>query len=239
MNASIALNAELIDSQYQRWKSDPDSVSREWRFFFEGFDFAGAVERLPEQAPAPAEGAVDKDRIILQSRVEDLIYRYRDLGHLLACLDPLSSCPTDHPLLSLAAFHLTPEDLDRTFSTHHLLSGREATLREILQALRATYCHAVGVEFMHLQDPSERRWLQNRMEPVHNEPTLTREEKLRALEKLHRAAMFENFLHTRYVGQKRFSLEGAEGVIAMLDALVMHAGKMGAREVILDRKSVV
>ncbi len=233
MNASIALNAELIDSQYQRWKSDPDSVSREWRFFFEGFDFAGAVERLPEQAPAPAEGAVDKDRIILQSRVEDLIYRYRDLGHLLACLDPLSSCPTDHPLLSLAAFHLTPEDLDRTFSTHHLLSGREATLREILQALRATYCHAVGVEFMHLQDPSERRWLQNRMEPVHNEPTLTREEKLRALEKLHRAAMFENFLHTRYVGQKRFSLEGAEGVIAMLDALVMHAGKMGAREVIL------
>jgi 2-oxoglutarate dehydrogenase E1 component len=225
MELPIALNAEFIDSQYRLWKSDPGAISHEWRFFFEGFELAS----LPEGEA----GIFDKTQILRQSRVEELIYRYRDIGHLLACLDPLVSCPTSHPLLSLDAFGLSGEDLDRTFYTPQLPQMEQATLREILQLLRETYCRSVGVEYMHLQDPDERRWLQLRMEPARNRPELGNEMRERIIRILCEAALFEQFLNNRYIGQKRFSIEGAETILAMLETLLLHAAGQGCREIIL------
>ncbi len=227
MNFSLSLNADFIDSQYQIWKSDPGSVSREWQAFFEGFDLASSG---PRQVSA---GFCDKAELLSQCHVQELIYRYRDLGHLLACLDPLIQCPSSHPLLDLPEFGISEEDLDKWFYTPPSLHPEQATLREILSALRETYCGSVGVEYMHLQDPHERLWLQERMETTRNRPRFSREEKLQILNKLCQATLFEQFLHTRYVGQKRFSIEGAEVIVVMLDALVRHAGLNGCGEIVM------
>ncbi|MGD9120467.1 MAG: 2-oxoglutarate dehydrogenase E1 component [Desulfobacterales bacterium] len=225
MDLSAAWNAEYIEAQYKRWKADPTSVSKDWRFFFEGFELAASG------APEAAEG-FDEEQLLKQSRVESLIYRYRDLGHLLACLDPLAACPTSHPLLDLQAFNLTPEDLERTFFTRRFTASGHAPLKEIIRALKETYCHSVGVEFMHLQDPSERRWLLNRMEPNRNQPRLEPDAKQRILNSLARATLFEHFLNKKYIGVTRFSLEGGEALIAGLDFLIQHVAEFGCEEII-------
>ncbi|UCE82008.1 MAG: 2-oxoglutarate dehydrogenase E1 component [Deltaproteobacteria bacterium] len=226
MAVTGAWNADFIDEQYRLWKSDPSKVSKDWQFFFEGFELASARE-------AEVVMVCDEDQVSRQSRVETLIHRHRDLGHLLACLDPLAACPTDHPLLNPRAFNLEDDDLDREFYTEILPDKNQAALREILQALKETYCRSIGIEYMHLQDPAERKWLQDRMEPVRNRPLLTKEEKNRILTKLHQASLFERYLHKKYLGQTRFSLEGAEALIPMLDTLLTHVAVQGCREIIL------
>jgi 2-oxoglutarate dehydrogenase E1 component len=226
MDLSTAWNAEFIEEQYKRWKADPTSVSRDWRFFFEGFELAAST------APETVEG-FDEEQLLRQSRVESLIYRYRDLGHLLACLDPLAACPTEHPLLSLGAFNLTPQDLDREFFTRRFATDGHAPLKEIIQALKETYCRSIGIEFMHLQDPSERRWLLNRMEPIRNRPALEPAARSRILNSLVRAALFEKFLNKKYIGVTRFSLEGGDALITALDFLIEKTGQHGGQEIIL------
>ena len=226
MDAFETFNADYIDAQYRRWKENPHEVSRDWQAFFKGFEIAY------RQSPA-ASTAGDMEQVIKQSRVEALKYRYRDLGHLLACMDPLSACPTEHPLLTLEAFGLSVEDLERTFFTRRFGVDEQALLKEIIQILKETYCRSIGVEYMHLQDPAERRWLQERMEPVRNQPHLENAEKERILERLTRSALFEQYLNKKYVGVTRFSLEGGDGVIVFLDMLVAHAGSQGVEEIIL------
>jgi 2-oxoglutarate dehydrogenase E1 component len=226
MNYSVNLQAGFIDSQYQKWKSNPQSVGREWGIFFEGFELAAR----PGQDSA---GFCDKKEMLKQCGVQELIYRYRDLGHMLTCLDPLGRCDDTHALLDISGFGLSEEELDRLFYAPVTLFQQETPLRQIIEALRQTYCGSVGVEYMHLQDPGERLWLQERMEPSRNRSSFSREERLEILNKLCQGALFEKFLHTRYVGQKRFSLEGADVVIPMLDALLRYARGAGCREIIM------
>ena len=225
MERSEYWNAELIEAQYQKWQTDPESVSPNWRFFFEGFTL-GATD-------SSARSPVDRDHLRKQSRVDALIHAYRDLGHLLACLDPLVACPTGHPLLSLEAFGLTGADLDRRFAVEGFFPAGEASLRDILLALKETYCRSIGVEYMHLQDPAERRWLQDRMEPNRNRAELEPQTKLRILHKLYETALLEQFFNKKYVGVTRFSLEGGDAVIPLLDALVSRAAAGGCREIVL------
>ena len=226
MDIPETLSKDYIDAQYKRWKADPKAVPRDWQFFFEGFEMAGAMER-------ETTDVFDEDHVLRQSRVDALINRYRDIGHFLACLDPLTACPTDHPLLNLSAFNLAVEDLDTQFYAESLVNNDRASLKDIIRILKETYCRSIGVEFIHLQDPHERQWLQNRMEPRQNRPDLKSEDKLRIMEKLYQAAIFEQFLHKKYLGQTRFSIEGAEVIIPMFDALVNWAGMNGCREIIL------
>ena len=217
MNNSLNLQTDFFESEYLQWKSDPRSVSRDWQVFFEGFELAA---RYGKPGPGPGDRS-------------ELIYRYRDLGHLLTCLDPLGACEDEHALLSLSAFGLSDEDLDRSFFTPPTLFAQDAPLRRIVSALKETYCRSLGVEYMHMQDPGERYWLQERMEPTRNRPDLGRDEQLEILDKLCQATLFENFLHTRYIGQKRFSLEGAEVIIPMLHFLLRYAGQAGCSEVLM------
>ncbi|MGA7146768.1 MAG: 2-oxoglutarate dehydrogenase E1 component [Desulfobacterales bacterium] len=226
MNLSETLSKDYIESRYKQWKADADSVPRDWRFFFEGFEMAAGMDRK-------ADFVYDEKRIFKQVRVQALIRRYREIGHLLACFDPLTECPTDHPLLTLSAFDLTPEDLDTAFFAKGLVGNDRASLKEIIRALKDTYCRSIGVEFMHMQDPEERKWLQDRMEPARNTPDLKAEDRLRILEKLYQSVLFEQFLQKKYLGQTRFSMEGAEVVIPMLDALADRAASLNCREIIL------
>jgi len=221
------LNMDYIDSQHALWQSDPDKVSREWRLFFEGFKIGAEGEAAAREAPRAGAGD------LIQSRAEALIRRYRDLGHLLACTDPLSACPTDHPLLNLSAFDLDENDLDQTVRTRSLPDLDDAPLKDILKLLRETYCRSIGVEYMHLQDPDERRWLQERMEPNRNRPELSGDDKKRILKKLAQSALFEGFLNKKYIAQTRFSLEGADALIPLLDFMFRLAAEKGCREIIL------
>lgn len=219
-------NAEFIDEQYKLWKENPTTVPRDWQLFFKGFEMAA------DGQPAFG-GTCEEDPSFRQTRIEALTYRYRDLGHLLACLDPLVACPTDHPLLNISAFDLSPEDLGHDFYTDLFPGRRQASLGDILKALKETYCRSVGVEYMHLQDPAERKWLQERMEPARNRPDLDPSVRRRILEKLHQSDVFETFLNKKYPGQTRFSLEGADVIISTLDSLLTCAADNGCREVVL------
>jgi 2-oxoglutarate dehydrogenase E1 component len=227
MDLPETLNAEYIDKQYQRWKKNQHSVSRDWQFFFRGFEMAGTGKSSTDLSSG------DSHHALKQARVTALIYRYRDLGHLLACMDPLSPCPTDHPLLNLNAFNLSPDDLDKTFYTPEFSDTPKAPLRDIINELRETYCRSIGVEYMHLQDPEERRWLQDRMEPHRNRPDLNRNDKAQMLKLLLESSLFEQFLNKKYIGITRFSLEGGDVIIPLLSTLIEHTAINGCREIIL------
>jgi 2-oxoglutarate dehydrogenase E1 component len=213
-------NQDAIEAAYERWRKDPDLVDESWQWFFAGFDL-GAVRMAPSFDARAQTGIVR------------IIDAYRDLGHFLAHLDPLSEPRTSHPLLELSEFDLQEADLDRVFDTSHFLGLPRATLRELLAGLRETYCRTIGVEYLHIQDTRIRRWLQERMEPRRNQPNFDRDKKQRILKHLHYAELFERFLQTRYVGQKRFSLEGAETLIPLLEAIVEKAPALEVREIVL------
>src|SRR5262249_37120864 len=171
----------------------------------------------------------------LQTGVVQMVYWYRQVGHLQAHIDPLQdSPPPTHELLKLEKFGLSDADLEKTVdgSLYHGLE-RRTRLRDLLGALRATYCGQVGVEYMHIDDLAKRTWLAERMEPTRNRPNLDRRQKLRTLMNLHWATHFENYLHTKYVGQKRFSLEGAETLLPMLDVIVERGPGLGVKEFVI------
>jgi 2-oxoglutarate dehydrogenase E1 component len=174
-----------------------------------------------------------KEELEKQARVLQLIRAYRVRGHLVADLDPLDSKRAPHEELDPASYGLTLWDLDREFITNGLSGRARATLREILDVLRETYCGSVGVEYMFIQEPERRHWLQERMESCRNRAALAPAERRRVLEKLVAAESFERFLHAKYVGHKRFSLEGCEALVPLLDRLLTDAAREGVREVVI------
>ncbi|WP_344329030.1 multifunctional oxoglutarate decarboxylase/oxoglutarate dehydrogenase thiamine pyrophosphate-binding subunit/dihydrolipoyllysine-residue succinyltransferase subunit [Aeromicrobium halocynthiae] len=172
------------------------------------------------------------DEVHRQARVLELIHAYRVRGHLMADTNPLEYRQRSHPDLDVAQHGLTLWDLDREFATGSFANGsgkRFMKLREILGVLRDSYCRTIGLEYMHIQDPAERQWLQDRIEIGHTKPP--REEQLRILQKLNQAEAFETFLQTKFVGQKRFSLEGGETTVPLLDEICEEAASDGLDEV--------
>jgi 2-oxoglutarate dehydrogenase E1 component len=194
----------------------------------------------PDRAVSMPGASGRTEEIAKEAAVLQLINAYRVRGHLIADLDPLGGEPSYHPELDPATYGLTIWDLDRRFLTGSLgeaigENGPQpmATLREILETLRQTYCGKIGCEYMNIQHPEQKRWLQLRMEPEANNWPLARERRVRILEKLVQAEQFEHFLHSRFVGQKRFSLEGSETAIAILDQLLERAAQSEVREVVI------
>jgi len=219
---SVLASADYVDEMYESWQTDPSSVSEEWRLFFTGFDLA--------MCPRDCVAA---DRANVQSRVASLIYAYRNVGHLIATVNPLEPSPKTHPYLELDSFGLGEEHLDQVFDTGHLGGPQRITLREIIEILHDTYCRDVGVEYLHVQDMPVRRWLQQEMEPIRSRPEFPPESKIKILTQLTDAELFESFTHSRYMGQKRFSLEGAESLIPALHQYMETAADTGAVEVVM------
>lgn len=214
-----------IEEQYRLWKESARIVPPGWDAFFTGFE-AGLVSASPGAEASHGEYGRKL------AAVHSLVHRHRDLGHLLACTDPLSPCRTDHPLLSLTAFGLDDSDRDVRFPLQEFPGG-QAPLRDILSLMRETYCRTIGVEFMHLQDPEQWKWLTERMESCRNRTVFSPEEKISILRKLQEATLFEAFLHRKFPGQTRFSLEGGETLITLLDAAVGHAARTGITDIIV------
>lgn len=232
----------LLEEYYEQWKIDPELVDPMWRSFFEGFELG--VQTLPSKSAkgaAPAASSTGKPVVpegdtasrLKQARVYNLFFAYRILGHRIANLDPLGFNKTTFPDLDIENFRFTEADLDTVFDSGSLAGGGERTLREILALLKETYCGNVGVEYMHMQIFPERRWLRDRLETTHCKPSYGNAKKKRILNNLLRAEGFESFLHTRFVGQKRFSLEGGETLIPMLDAIIEASPQHGVSQVVM------
>ncbi|ADV60641.1 2-oxoglutarate dehydrogenase E1 component [Isosphaera pallida ATCC 43644] len=247
-------NLDLLEAKLADWKRDPLAVEESWRLFFEGYELgltdletkrpaATAAPAAVAPVPPPASEAgrapasfseYDLDIARKQASVTRLVDAYREIGHFLADLDPLQLTPKleRHELLDLEAFDLDETDLDTVFYTR-LFEPNRASLRELIAALRETYCRTIGVEYMHIHDNRIRQWLQARMEPIRNRPNLGTHKKRRLLLKLYAADLFERFLQKHYAGQKRFGLEGAESVIPLIDAIIERGGAGQVREVVL------
>jgi multifunctional 2-oxoglutarate metabolism enzyme len=189
---------------------------------------------MTDYQPGSFSKSSNTEEIEKQARVLQLINMYRVRGHLVADLDPLGAQNTYFADLDPAAYKLTFWDYDREFITGSLMPGiQTATLREILDILQKTYCEKIGIEYMHIQNSEEKTWLQNKMEPVKNKPEFSKEIKLRILEKLVRAELFEHFIHNRFIGHKRFSIEGSETLIPVLDLILNQVDETEIEEVVI------
>jgi 2-oxoglutarate dehydrogenase E1 component len=234
MNNSFAArsNEALIEQNYERWVTNPKLVDPDWAAFFEGFELGYARSQANGSALAdePAEGAIAPS---LHARVDALVYAYRAMGHSIAHLDPLADRPAENPLLQLSEFGFSERDLDLPVSSRYFRDDRKMTLREMVADLRGVYCDTIGAEFVHIQNPKVRNWVRDRIENRHswnrNDPGVHRD----ILRKLYEAETFESFIHTKYVGQKRFSLEGGESLILALSAILEDCGKRGVRELVM------
>ena len=223
------VNLDLLEENYRRWQDDPDSLDSGWTAFFEGFELGdlnlrnGAVDAA--QAPAAAgEGP-------LQTRIDGLVYAYRTLGHTIARLDPLSKKRPENPLLSLRELGFSEKDLDMQVSSKFFLDNRKMTLREMIAALENIYADTIGAEFQHIQNPRVRNWVLHRLESRPGKHTTSRDAQIAVLRSLLESETFEVFLHTRYVGQKRFSLQGAESLMVILDTILQRCPEHGIEEI--------
>jgi 2-oxoglutarate dehydrogenase E1 component len=232
-NVSDAYNRELLEQQYSLWQNDPHAVDSSLDAFFQGLEFAG--HSPVSSGPETPQATLPQD-VRLQVAAVRLITTYRDLGHLMAETDPLADGPMPELpwALSMDRFAVSENDLNGMVDTSMFfgMAGRE-TLGYVLQALRETYCRSIGVEYMHMQSFEQRKWLASRMEPTRNRPNVTRSKQFRTLMTLHWAEMFEQFLHRKYVGQKRFSLEGGETLLPILDAIVERSPSLGIKEIVI------
>lgn len=223
-------NADLIDGYYQSWQEDPSSVDATWQAFFEGFELALS----DDTAPPVVNNAKDSGSCsIIQARVIGAVYAFRSIGHTQAKVNPLYREVPKNPRLTLERLGLKDCDMNAVYDAGNFLGGGKKTLGEIIEALEDTYCGNMGVEYLHIQETSKRRWLQAQIEPSHNKPEFDRETKLHILNKIIQAETFETFLHTRFVGQKRFGLEGGETLIAALDLLIQEGPDEGIEEIIM------
>jgi len=233
--ASPAVNAwsaDYLDEQYEAWLREPDSVPRDMASFFRGFDLA----RSPGEgagAPAPGAGAPAGAADDSSIGVHSLVRSYRASGHLCAELDPFGREREGPASLTPQHHGLNESHLERVYALPDFAGGEALTLREIIERLDETYCRTLGVEYMHIEDDEERLWWRDRCERDRNRPDLTKGERVHALYQLYKAEMFETFLHKRYIGQKRFSLEGAEGLIVLLDRLSETAAEDGVNEIVM------
>jgi 2-oxoglutarate dehydrogenase E1 component len=237
-------NAPFIEELYEAWLEQPDSVAPEWQRWFEQIQQPGtrdvahtpvreAFIRLAYQRPggnghAPTAAVASVER--KQVSVLQLINAYRFLGLRHANVDPLKRFPKPEvPELDPAYYGLTEADMNSVFNTGSLVGPEQLPLREILRAVRETYCGSIGVEYMYISDVAQKRWVQSRFEGVRSAPSYSPDYKRHILERVTAAETLEKYLHTRYVGQKRFSLEGGESLIPLLDNLLQRAGEKGIR----------
>ncbi len=218
-------NSEYIDQLFALYQKDPGSVPAEWRAFFAGFDLALGKG-------ATLVGAAGESNTVTIGTF-DLVHTYRELGHCEANLDPLDAVRPAQPLLALSEFGMSDADMDRVVGNGSFMGSTDGTLRDLLGKLRTTYCGSIGVEFIGIHDKTQRDWLTEQMEPRLNQPNLTKEEQLSILFQLTAAEEFENYLHTRFVGKKRFSLEGAESLIPMVNTIIDEGHPIGVENFVL------
>ena len=219
-------NSAYIDSLYYSYKEDPNSVDFGWQKFFEGFDFGRGSEAGVVSAETP-------DHFLKEIKVLNLINGYRQRGHLFTKTNPVRERRAYFPGKELITFGLDDSDLETVFNAGVEVGIGPAKLKNILALVEQTYCQSIGVEYKYVRNPEKLKWFELRMESERNTPNFGFETKKRILAKLNEAVVFENFLGTKFLGQKRFSLEGAEAVIPALDSIIQKGAELGIEEFVI------
>lgn len=229
-----AMHPSYIADLYEKYLEYPDSVEPSLRAFFQGFDFGtetggDVILEKPEDLDV---GALCAD-IIKEFQVMKLIDGYRSRGHLFTRTNPVRERRQHKPTLALENFGLSEDDLKTTFQAGEIIGLSKASLEDIVKHLERMYCGSIGIEYMYIRNPEEVEWIQQWLNKNTNQPDYTADQKKRIIKKLNEAVVFERFLHTKYVGQKRFSLEGGESLIPALDALIENAAERGVEEFVM------
>ncbi|WP_293882235.1 MULTISPECIES: 2-oxoglutarate dehydrogenase E1 component [unclassified Sphingobacterium] len=229
-NLTYLSNADsaYVDGLYQSYKQDPQSVDFGWQKFFEGFDFGqnagGTTSSVGEATP---------EHVLKEINVLNMINGYRDRGHLFTHTNPVRERRKYYPGKELETFGLAEADMSTVFNAGVEVGLGPATLKDIRQLVEDTYCRSIGAEFKYIRNPEKIKWLQDRMEADRNMPKFSLDTKKRILNKLNHAVVFENFLGTKFLGQKRFSLEGAESLIPALDSVIEKGAEIGIQEFVI------
>lgn len=227
-----AVHPSYIAQLYDQYLQFPDSVEASWRSFFQGFDFGienGSIEALGVESGVQAI----PDSFFKEFQVIKLIDGYRTRGHLFTKTNPVRARRKYEPTLAIENFGLTEADLDGQFEAGSVLDLGKTSLREIIQHLEAIYCDSIGVEYMYIRNPEEIKWIQNWLNNNDNHPKYDADEKKHLLKKLNEAISFESFLHSKYVGQKRFSIEGVDALIPGLDTLIERGAESGIQQFVV------
>jgi 2-oxoglutarate dehydrogenase E1 component len=238
-----AAHTEFFAQLYDQYLENPDSVEPSWRSFFQGFDFgmetyngevlAAPVSQIAGIPVSASDSAAISEKLHKEFKVVKLIDAYRSRGHLFTRTNPVHKRRTYSPTLDLENFGLSKSDLPTVFDAAKILKIESCTLAEILGHLDKIYCQSIGVEYMYIRNPNDIEWIQDKIGQNDNQPNFSPAEKKEILSKLNQAVSFENFLHTKYVGQKRFSLEGGESIIPALDALIEKAAEKGVEHFVM------
>ena len=246
-------NAPYVEEMYENYLANPGSVLDTWREYFDALQNVAAVDgtdakdvpHLPVVNAFAERAKSGQTRVVVASAdlemgrkrtsVQQLISAYRNVGARWADLDPLKRTERDKiPELDPSFYGLTDADQETVFNTSNTFFGKETmSLRELMNALRETYCGTIGAEYMYATDQNQKRWWQQKLEAIRSKPNLSKEKKLHILDRLSAAEGLERFLHTKYVGQKRFSLEGGESFIASMDELIQRSGSLGVQEIVI------
>ena len=246
-------NAPYVEEMYENYLANPGSVLDSWREYFDALQHVAAVDgtnakdvpHLPVVNAFAERAKSGETRVVVASvdlemgrkrtAVQQLISAYRNVGVRWADLDPLKRTERDKiPELELSFYGFSDADQETVFNTSNTFFGKETmSLRELMNALRETYCGTIGAEYMYATDQNQKRWWQQKLESIRSKPTLSKEKKLHILDRLSAAEGLERFLHTKYVGQKRFSLEGGESFIASMDELIQRGGEVGVKEIVI------
>jgi len=217
-------SAENIEDLYEQFLKEPNSIDPSWRQFFEGFDFSRKTY---------SNGKESKLNLNKELNALDLINAYRTRGHLFTKTNPVRERRKYNPTLDYTNFGFQASDLKTVFQAGNEIGIGPASLEKIISTLEQTYCQSIGAEYRYIRNPLERQWLESRMEGDKNTPSFSIDSKKQILNKLNQAVAFENFLHTKFPGQKRFSLEGAETLIPALDSVIEYGAELGIKEFVL------
>src|SRR5437762_3926054 len=240
-------NLAYVEALYRQYLADPSAMTPEWQKYFAQSngdkDYStspsAAVFRAPRLVPTSSDGHLQEQlssyqtALTLQNQLNEMIRAYRALGHLKARVDPLNLRNLTEARLEPEFFGFTDSHMDKLFASESMPLSGPFTLREILHQLHNTYCGSIGVEFMHIDDPGIRDWLQRRMKPTQNRSEFNRDEQVRILTRLIDAHTFEQFIRRKFLGAKSFSLEGAESLIALMDVAIEKAAEDGVKEIVL------
>ncbi len=237
MNSSVSarLNADLLDEKYAMWCEDPRSVEATWSSFFEGFELGVSQAKAKEASQEAAAGTSAPPSMMdleFNGKVVGLVYNYRTLGHTQAQINPLDHEPEVNPRLSLNEYKFSEEEMSREASNPFFFNGAKMQLKHMVTALKNTYSGKIGFEFMHIHNTTVRHWVRERIEQHGSKGAeKTMDMQVKSLRWLLEAETFENFLAKKFLGEKRFSLEGGEGAMVVLNALLENCPKQGVLEI--------
>ncbi|HEX7414101.1 MAG TPA: 2-oxoglutarate dehydrogenase E1 component, partial [Bacteroidia bacterium] len=218
-------DVNAIEALFQQYSKDPNSVDASWRDFFKGFEFA--------QTSYSNKGDAVPESVSKEFKVINLINNYRQRGHLFTKTNPVRERRHYTPTLDIENFDLAKADLETVFHAGNEVGIGASKLKDIVAHLEQTYCGSIGVEYLFMREPIVLKWLTERMEKSKNTPSFNKEEKKSILNKLTQAVVFENYLATKFVGQKRFSLEGGEALIPAMHSLMEHGANLGIQDYII------